>query len=157
MNKSIYYANLLVNFIALGSEKFKKEENGFDGFGVRAEFLKSRTNKAGQFVNLIYDQSTGFDPILTQLRFAEDNELIAGRNPYKYIEGVKDIKFDSRKFRKEFLTNEKLRYELFNRSLPILEKQLSHVEPEENGQLLNIFELCDRLEKSQEKQFQKAI
>jgi len=37
-----------------------------------------------------------------------------------------------------------------------LEKQLSHVEPEENGQLLNIFELCDRLEKSQDKQFKEA-
>jgi hypothetical protein len=142
-----------LKFISVGSSKFTTADDGFDGVLTRCELLKSRTNKAGQFCNLIYNQVSGFDSILTQYQFALDNELIEGRNPYRYVTGYKDIKFDSRNFRKEFLENEKLRFALYDKTIPILESQLSKVEPDFKGNNLDYLDLVERLEKSQEKEF----
>lgn len=121
----IYYANTLIKFIS--STKFKEEDDGFDGFMVRAELIKSRSNKAGQACNLIYNQLTGFDPILTVYQYAVDNDLVDGRNPYKYFKMNKDVKFDSRKFRDEFNKDERIRNILMESTLPKLEELLSYV------------------------------
>ena len=74
----IYYANTLIKFIS--STKYKQEDDGFDGFMVKAELIKSRSNKAGQSCNLIYNQLTGFDPIMTLYQYAADNDLIDANN-----------------------------------------------------------------------------
>lgn len=125
-NAPIYYAHNLFEFIA--KDKYKEEEHGFDGFDVRCLFLKSRSNKAGQFCTLVYNQVTGFDPILTHFKFANENGLIDGtRNPHKYIKGYEDFKFDTRKFNKVFEENEKVRMALFDTTIPILEQQLSKI------------------------------
>jgi KaiC/GvpD/RAD55 family RecA-like ATPase len=149
-NAPIYYAHNLLKFISVGSSKFTKDEHGFDGVMTRCELLKSRTNKAGQFCNLIYNQVTGFDPILTQYQFAQENGLIAGKRPYNYIVDYKDVKFDWKDFRKEFLTNDQLRYALFDKTIPILESQLSRVESDFTGSTVKYLDLINRLEKSQE-------
>lgn len=127
-NAPIYYANTLIKFIS--STKFKKEDDGFDGFMVRAELLKSRGNKAGQSCNLIYNQSSGFDPIMSLYQFATDNDLVDGRNPYKYFKSNKDVKFDSRKFKSACRENEAIRDALFESTRPYLEDLLSSVEEE---------------------------
>lgn len=92
----LYLAQNVFKFVYNG--KFTEDKDGFDGFKVRCESLKSRTNKAGKACSLIYNQSTGFDPWLTLLEFIKDNELLGGRNPYTYFVGHDDFKFDSRKF-----------------------------------------------------------
>lgn len=125
----IYYADTLIKCVS--STKFKQEDDGFDGFMVRAELLKSRSNKAGKSCNLIYNQESGFDPIMTMYQYALDNELIDGRNPYRYFKINKDVKFDSRKFRKEFYKNEELRSTLTDATLPLLESMLSDVKDDE--------------------------
>lgn len=121
----VYYPTNILKFVAIGSEKYNEKENGFDGVLTRVEFLKSRTNKAGQHCNLVFNQTNGFDPILSQLQFAIDNDLVDGRNPYRYLKGFKDIKFDSRAFKKNFLENQQLRLALMDATIPILEKQLT--------------------------------
>jgi len=121
----IYYANTLIKFVS--STKFSVDDDGFDGFMVRLELIKSRSNKAGQSCNLVYNQLTGFDPIMTLLQFATDNSLIDGRNPYKYFKSNKDVKFDSRKFREEFETNDELKKILMDSVSPKLEEMLSYV------------------------------
>jgi hypothetical protein len=130
-NAPIYYAHNLLKFVSAG--KLKMEDDGFDGFKARIELLKSRTNKAGQFVELIYNQEIGFDPVQSQYHFANETGLIEGRNPYRYVTGYKDIKFDSRKFRKEFLDNDQLRFAIFDKTLPVLERKLSRVDPNETA------------------------
>ena len=124
-NAPMYYANTLIKFIS--STKFKNEDDGFDGFMVRAELIKSRSNKAGQACNLIYNQVSGFDPILTLYQFASDNDMIDGRNPYKYFKNNKDLKFDSRKFREEFDNNDDIKNALMEAVTPKLEEMLSFV------------------------------
>lgn len=95
---------------------------------VRAELLKSRSNKAGQSCNLVYNQSSGFDPIMTLFQFASDANLVDGRNPYKYFKSNKDIKFDSRKFRQACIENEAVKNELFDSTRPYLNKLLSSID-----------------------------
>jgi len=126
----LYYANTLIKFVS--STKFKKEDDGFDGFMVRAELIKSRSNKSGQSCNLIYNQLTGFDPILTLYQFASDNNMIDGRNPYRYFKTNKDIKFDSRKFRECFNESDELKKTLMDSVTPYLEDMLSYVKPNED-------------------------
>ena len=121
----IYYANNLLKFVS--STKYKEEDDGFDGFMIRIEMLKSRSNKAGQFCNIIYNQETGFDPVLTLLQFADDNGLLDGRNPYKYFKNNKDVKFDTRKFREAFRAKEEVRKALTEVTQPFLEKLLYDV------------------------------
>jgi len=128
-NAPIYYANNLLKFVS--STKFNEEDNGFDGFLIRAEFLKSRSNKAGKSINMVYNQLTGFDPILTLYQFAEDNDLVDGRNPYRYFKHNKDVKFDSRKFRKAFLENDAVRIAITEATKPILEDMLSFVKEDD--------------------------
>ncbi|MNP78610.1 hypothetical protein D3C76_1762680 [compost metagenome] len=65
------------------------------------------------------------------------------------MRGFEDIKFDARKFRKEFLENDKLRFALFSASVPILEKQLSRVDPNEAASVMSELEVLQRLEASQ--------
>lgn len=122
----IYYANTLIKFVS--STKFKKEDDGFDGFMVRAELLKSRTNKAGQSCNLVYNQVAGFDPILSLFQCAIDNDFVDGRNPYKYFKINKDVKFDSRKFKQLCLENEEIRNTLYDSINPYLNSLLSTVD-----------------------------
>jgi RecA/RadA recombinase len=147
-NAPIYYAHNLLKFVTAG--KYTSEKEGFDGFKVRCELLKSRTNKAGQFAHLAYNQLFGFDQAYTQYEFANDFDILDGRNPYKYMKGHKDVKFDSRVFRKEFLTNEALRMATFNATVPILEKQLSRVNPDEAAANIHHLDVLDRLAASQE-------
>ena len=127
----IYYANNLIKFVS--RDKFKEADDGFDGFMIRAEFLKSRTNKAGQSCNLIYNQNIGFDPILSLYQFADDHGRVDGRNPYKYFKGFKDTKFDSRKFKEEFLKNEDLQKCLIEVTKPDLNKLLSYGDEDINN------------------------
>jgi RecA/RadA recombinase len=124
-NAAIYYAHQLFKFVSCG--KYSTDTDGFDGFRVRCELIKSRTNKAGQSCILVYDQARGFDPLLTLYDFANESELIDGRNPYRYIKGFKDIKFDSRKIREVFAQNDELQKALMGSTQPLLEKYLSRI------------------------------
>lgn len=91
-----FLAQNVFEFIYAG--KFVSDKDGFDGFLVRCSSMKSRTNKAGKYCYLVYNQETGFDPWATLLYFIKENEMLGGRNPYAYFIGHDDFKFDSRKF-----------------------------------------------------------
>lgn len=116
-NAPLYYANNLIKFVS--STKFTKDKDGFDGFLLRMDLLKSRTNKAGQSAELIYTQEYGFDPMRTLYHLAESNGLIEGRNPYRYVKGFPEIKFDSRDFAKA-IKNDNLKNALLSSTQSVL-------------------------------------
>lgn len=137
----VYYANNLFKFVSM-SPKCNMEDDGFDGFKVRCEFLKSRTNKAGQSCVLVYNQLTGFDPILTLLEYAQLNELVEGRNPYRKFVGFPDAKFSTKTFRQQYLESPELQRALFECTVPVLERNLSVVDPDKEAQvnMLSVYE-----------------
>ena len=56
-----FYAHIFLKFVAEGSSKFTEDDEGFGGFGVTVDILKSRTNQAGRSCHLIYDKVHGVD------------------------------------------------------------------------------------------------
>ena len=67
-----YYASILLRFTAIGSEKYTLEDNGFDGFGTAIDIIKSRSNQAGQRVELVYDKLRGADSLRSSIAYAKD-------------------------------------------------------------------------------------
>lgn len=130
---SLYLANNVLKFVSM-SPKLTMEEHGVDGFKVRCELLKSRTNKAGQHCVLVYDQDKGFDPVLTQLEYASINELVEGRNPYLRFTGFPDVKFNRKTFREQYVENPELREALMKCTIPLLERNLNVLDPTESDQ-----------------------
>lgn len=122
-NGPLYYANNILKIVS--SDKYTEEKDGLDGFKANVIFLKSRTNKAGQFTSMIYEQSSGYDETLTLLNFADDCELVGGKNPRKFLIGYEDLKFDSRKFRKHCRETPELLTALFKVTDPYLKALLS--------------------------------
>ena len=125
----LYYAHNIFKIVL--DEKFdtSKKDKGypFDGFRARIELLKSRSNKAGKFCHLVYDQEYGFDPYYSLYDYLKnDMDLIGGRNPYRYIKGFEDVKFDDRNFREVVKENDEVYSALFSVANVALEQVLSN-------------------------------
>lgn len=121
----LYYAHNLFK-IVMDKKLFIDKDDMVDGFRARIELLKSRSNKAGKFCKLIYDQERGFDPYLSLYDFLkEETDVIAGRNPYKYIKGMEDLKFDDRDMHTLVDNNEEFRKTLIYVASDFLKDYLS--------------------------------
>lgn len=126
-----FLANYLIKIVAVGSEKYNKDDDGFDGFGSNFQIIKSRTNQAGQTVPMIYDKVKGFDSLRTSLQFAKDNGIITGNKNGMYFVGDKDNKWIPATVHEDYRANTSLYKTLYDSILPILETKLSAVSPEE--------------------------
>lgn len=127
-----YYTNTMIRFTPIGSEKYTKEEHGFEGFGVRAQFVKNRSNVDGTIVPLVFDKVEGFDSIRSSVMFAKEIGLLGGnRNGYYFINN-KDKKFRFDTIHKEFKEDKELYKIMYDHIIPVLSKTLSSVKPEED-------------------------
>lgn len=126
-----YVANYMMKLVGVGSMKYKLEDDGFDGFGVRFEIIKSRTNKNGQFFTMIYDMKRGFDPLRTTVEFAKGCGLISGNKNGYVIGDHKDMKFTLKNMNKDFHENRELYKILFDSVKPFLMQRLSYTTPED--------------------------
>lgn len=131
-NAPIYYANTLIKHVAVGSSKANKEEDGYTGFRINAEIIKSRTNVSGSKVCMVYDQDHGFSKERTLLEYARDLGLINGaRIAARYLGDDDSVKFNEKDIVNEYQSREEVR-EMFDKWVyPHLEKLLSRVNSEE--------------------------
>ena len=121
----------MIKFVAVGSEKYDDEDDGFSGFKVRLEIIKSRVSAAGKFVNLIYDKNSGVDMVRSTVDFCKDLGLVGGnRNGYYFINN-KDEKFTLRNMPNDFRENPKLFKIMKETVIPVLDQSLSGLTPEE--------------------------
>lgn len=104
----IFYASTMfrMNPSAAKAKAFTIEEHGFDGFLCCVQIAKTKTTFIGGEVNLVFREDMGYDPIYSLYQFAYDAGILMGRNPYLYIEGANDFKFNKKNFREKFI-NEK--------------------------------------------------
>lgn len=126
-----FLANILCKFTALGSEKYDMESDGFDGFGVRVEIIKSRTNQAGQAFNMVYDKLRGMDNIRSNFEYAKELGMIGGNKNGYYFTDQKDIKFTRDHMREEFMENPELFKLMYDHIIPHLRGRLSALRAEE--------------------------
>ena len=126
-----FLAHILLKFIAVGSEKYTKEDEGFYGFGVKIKIIKSRTNQAGQIVPMIYDKVRGLDSLRSSVRYSKDIGLLNGNKNGYYFEDDKEHKFTLKNMHQDYKENRELYTCLYSRIIPRLEEHLSVVSPEE--------------------------
>ena len=126
-----YLAHILIKFVAIGSEKYNKDENGFDGFGVRLEIIKSRVNQAGQCINLVYDKLRGLDALRSTVFFAKSLGLTGGNKNKFYFLSDPDKSFTLTNINEDFRENRELFKIMYKNVIPQLETVLSQVDAEE--------------------------
>ena len=126
-----FLAHVLIKFVAVGSEKYNLEDDGFDGFGVRLEIIKSRTNQAGQTVPLIYDKVRGIDSLRSSVNYAKELGMLGGNRNGYYFGDNKENKFTLKNMHQDFKDNRDLYKILYGNIIPVLESRLSAVTPDE--------------------------
>lgn len=126
-----FLAHLLIKYIAVGSEKYTEEEDGFGGFGLKLDIIKSRTNQAGQTLNMIYDKVRGVDNLRSCVEFARSLGFVGGNKNGYYFMDHKDEKFTKMNMHEDFKTNRMLYSYLYELIIPILKERLSSITPEE--------------------------
>ena len=127
----LFNAQIMLKFVALGSDKYTDEDDGFSGFKVRAEIIKSRVSAAGKFVNLVYDKNIGVDMVRSTVDYAKDMGLVSGNKNGYYFITDKDEKFTLKDMPNDFRHNPKLYKIMKENIMPILETNLSGITPEE--------------------------
>ena len=126
-----YLAHILLKFTAIGSEKYTDDDEGFMGFGVKVDIIKSRVSPSLKSIELVYDMNTGIDMIRSTVMFAKDMGLISGNKNGYYFNSDKDDKFTLANMPADFRNNPKLYKIMHDNVIPILESKLSGIRPEE--------------------------
>lgn len=127
-NAPIYYANTLIKHVAVGASKANMKDDGWSGFRVNAEIIKSRTNISGATVPMVYDQNKGFSKERTLLEYARDLGLINGaRLNARYLGDDDNVKFNEKDIVNEYQNREEVRAAFDKWVYPHLEKMLSRV------------------------------
>ena len=137
-NAPIYFANTLIKHVAVGSSKCTVEEDGYSGFRINAEIIKSRTNISGAKVPMIYDQDHGFSKERSLLEYARDLGLINGsRIAARYLGDDDSVKFNEKDIVNEYQNREEVREAFDKWVYPHLEKLLSRVGKDEEKEMEN--------------------
>lgn len=126
-----FLANYLFKFVAIGGEKYKEEDDGFDGFGLKMLIVKSRSNQAGQIVHLVYDKNRGVDSLRTSVEYAKELGCLNGNKNGYYFDDDKENKFTKFNMHEDFKNNRQLYKILYSHIIPELETHLSSILPEE--------------------------
>lgn len=127
----LFNAQILLKFVAVGSDKYNMEDDGFSGFKIRTEVIKSRVSAALQTCNLIFDRNTGIDMLRSTVDFAKDLGFVGGNRSGYYFVDNKEHKFTQRAMHEDFSKDRELYRILKNLTIPVLETQLSGITPEE--------------------------
>lgn len=126
-----FLAHILLKFVAVGSEKYTLEDNGFDGFGIRTNIIKSRVNQAGQTVPLVYDKIRGIDGLRSTIAYAKEMGLTGGNKNATYFLNAKERKFPLTSVHDAFREDKSLYKLMYDNVVPLLSERLSTIAAEE--------------------------
>lgn len=104
----LYLCNNILR-LTTSSKLDKDSTYGVKGFMVKGEFVKSRSSEAGVPFEMVFEQSTGFDNVLTNLANFKSLNLLKGSPRAYYLEDCPDIKFTLKTFKDKYYENEELR------------------------------------------------
>ena len=94
---ALYLANNM--FRLDDGTKLKETEGlGVSGFIVDVSCVKSRTNKGGKSVPLVFTGAKGFDPDLSMYMYLKSEGYISGSGVSFTLEGYPDLKFSQKGF-----------------------------------------------------------
>jgi hypothetical protein len=122
----------LIKFIAVGSEKYDRAEDGIDGFGVNMKLCKSRVGSDGKVIFGVFDKRRGPSMVRSCVRYLKDLGFVTGnKNAYSFTTDPDKNKFTLKNMEKDFKENPKLYTIMKETLIPILEDNLSGISPDE--------------------------
>lgn len=83
----LFNAQILIRCTGMSSDKFTKEDDGFTGFGVKLDIIKSRVSAAGESCVLIFDRNSGISPIRSSVYLAKELGLLEGNRAHYHFKG----------------------------------------------------------------------
>lgn len=117
-----FLANIQIETSASG--KFKEEEDGFNGFGVKVNVVKNRNNLgAGKVIPLINDpKGGGISYVRSSLAFCKENGLLIGnKNKMRFVNDPEKNYFSMMNAPTDFRLNRKLYTIMHSEMKPLLE------------------------------------
>ena len=133
-NAAIYLSNNIIRFD--DHSKLKSTETfGIDGTLVDLGLVKSRTNKAGQFATLVFNQDIGFDSILSLFILLKENNRVKGAGAYLYFGDRDDIKFSQKAFKQKLNENIELQDIFMKEVLDVLTSQLDSLDTNQESEM----------------------
>lgn len=100
---ALYLANNMIR-VDDGSKLKDSDGLGINGRIVDFEIIKSRTNSAGRSVPMVFNNESGFDPILSLFMFLKSTGgIITGSTCY--VRGHEDMKFRQREFKEKLFSD----------------------------------------------------
>ncbi len=125
---AIYLAN---NMIRLDDTKLKPDK-GYNIYGsiVNLSLVKSRTNKSGLSIPLVYNYDYGYDPELSLFELLKQYDKIGGSGVSQTI-GNCTVKFSQKTFKEKLHSSPELQQEFVRIAYEILETFLSGKETNE--------------------------
>lgn len=124
---AIYLANNM--FRVDDNTKLKAGEAfDIDGSIVDVQILKSRTNKSGKSIPMVFNLETGFDPELSLFILLKSAGKINGAGVGFYIGDRKDLKFSQKQFKEKLHDNPELQQIFAEACYEVLHDLLSNIE-----------------------------
>jgi hypothetical protein len=131
-NAPLFLAHILVRFNAVTSDKYSDETDGWGGFKVKCDIIKSRVSQALRSCFLMYDKTHGIDMVRSTVEYAKDIGLVSGnRNGYYFTTDPDKNKFTLASMPADFRANPALYKIMKEAVIPPLSANLSAVAPEE--------------------------
>lgn len=118
----LYLAN---NIFRLDDHSKLKEGKEFDidGTILTLSLVKSRSNKAGQSVDLVFNQERGFDYDLSLFILLKNEKKLKGAGAYLYVDGCDNVKFAQKNFKDKLASSPELQ-EAFAKEVSAILKQM---------------------------------
>lgn len=119
-----YVTNVMLQFEDKSKLEIGKDLD-IDGFFVEVTFLKSRTNKAGKTVTLVYSQENGFDKELSLLILLKQADKLTQGGAYFKL-GDTDFKFRQKDFKSKLASDEEFRNAFSQEVISLLTSEINY-------------------------------
>lgn len=127
--------------ITTGSKLEEDKLWGIKGFEAKVEICKSRHAPAGRAVNMIFDQTNGFQNELSMLDYLKSNGALKGNGMAYYIDGYDKTKFRLSNFKEKLEADKEFKDYFYSKTRELLQASIRESEntvkvveetPEEN-------------------------
>lgn len=125
----LYLSNNLIRFKNKGMLKPDKDY-GINGNIIEATYLKSRSAATNVPFDLIFDKQKGYSSALSLLHMLIKENVCKKSGKGYYLKPYKDIIFTKKTFIQTAKEHPELVVALYDLSLPILQRHLSHEKPD---------------------------
>ena len=142
-----YFSSTYFRIRTKKSNAYTEKDDGFVGYRCEIQLAKTKSNVVGTSFPVTFNSARGFDPVYSIYEFADSLGLIQGRNPYLYLQGFEERKFNRKEWNTLMSVDESFRAGVLNVLRPYYEGLLGskQIKPDEDIQLdsVNLWDLAE--------------